>query len=566
MFNKKSIKYKLLLMIILTISFLLVCLLSLQITNSIVLEKKIEQSSLNTINQIIDENFKDLNIKSKESIYKRIDVMLDDISALVIQSIVIQIVFSIFLFMLLIYLVKKQISEKIIDRINCLLSSMKSLKSNEGEYIVPKCACDDELGVLIDYYYKHITQLVTKLHKKANYDSLTQLYSRQKLISDLGNKHAFNLAILDIDKFKDINNFLGIKAGDELIKLTARYLQEYFKNHTYSIYRFNGDEFAILEYNNKKLSLFENDILAFLDNISKKDFKIKSEIVNISLSAGVTNSDDKHPIVSATTALKYTKKEKLSISRYSEDLPIIEEFKKNFNITKIVRKAISKDLIVPHFQAIKDIKKDTIIKYEALMRITDSKGTLLYPNSFLDVSQKSGLYQELSLKMIKKSIEYFQNKDLSVTINLSTKDIEDTKLLKYINKLKQQTRSLKNIVFEITEQDGIENFSKVNAFIKDVKSHGAKIAIDDFGSGYSNFENIIHLDIDFIKIDGSMIKNIVTDKNSQIIVETIVGFVKRLDIQTIAEYVSDEKIYEKIKSIGVDYAQGYFISKPLPDI
>jgi len=660
MLNRNSIKFKLLLVIILIVSFLLVCLISLQFLNSTILEKKIETSSINSINKILDLNLRnsvseyekniiydvsnfanlisydlynlnyhelndkiekysehdgicsivlinkkeeniisskinyseyvnckelitpiyyakkrigvvktfysikhieDIVLKRKELFYEKISFMLNDISFLVNKSLVIQVLISIFIFLVLIYFVKKQIHEKVIKRIDCLLLNMKNLESNQS-YTTPRCVNNDELGKLIDYYYKHIAQLVNELNKKANYDSLTDLYSRQKLISDLEINKKYNFAILDIDKFKDINNFLGIKAGDELIQLTSSYLREYFNDFNYDIYRFNGDEFAVLDLNKKELCLFEKDIELFILNISKKEFKIQGELVNISLGAGITNSDDRHPIVSATTALKYTKKERLLVSKYSKDLPIIEEFKRNFNTTKLIRKAISKDFVLPYFQPIKDIKTNTVYKYEALMRISDTKGKVYFPDSFLDIAHKSGLYQELSLKMIQKSIKYFQKKDLIVTINLSTKDIEDKKLLKYISKLKIKTNSLKNIIFEITEQDGIDNFNQVNSFIQEVKKYGAKIAIDDFGSGYSNFENIIHLDIDFVKIDGSMIKNIVNDKNSQIIVETIISFAKKLGIQTIAEYVSDEKIYNVVKSMGVDFAQGYYIGKP----
>lgn len=122
------------------------------------------------------------------------------------------------------------------------------------------------------------------------------------------------------------------------------------------------------------------------------------------------------------------------------------------------------------------------------------------------------------------------------------------------------------VTFEILESEKIESYDEVGAFIDTVKSLGAKISIDDFGSGYSNFEHILRLNVDYIKIDSSMIKNIDSDKNSQIIVETIVGFAKKLDIKTIAEYVHTEEVYNKVKELGVDMSQGFYFAPPLQNI
>nr|WP_297890535.1 EAL domain-containing protein [Sulfurihydrogenibium sp.] len=122
------------------------------------------------------------------------------------------------------------------------------------------------------------------------------------------------------------------------------------------------------------------------------------------------------------------------------------------------------------------------------------------------------------------------------------------------------------MTFEILESEGIENYEDVSGFIKEVKSYGSKIAIDDFGSGYSNFAHMLKLDVDYLKIDSSLIKNIHQDKNSQIIVQTIVGFAKKLGIKTIAEFVHNREVFEKVRELGVDYSQGYYIGEPKPEI
>lgn len=124
----------------------------------------------------------------------------------------------------------------------------------------------------------------------------------------------------------------------------------------------------------------------------------------------------------------------------------------------------------------------------------------------------------------------------------------------------------KRVIFEIVENENIEDYELVDYFIKEVKQFGAQIAIDDFGAGFSNFKHISRLNIDYIKIDGSLIQNILSDSNSQAIVETIHAFASRLGIKTIAEFVDNQAIFDKVTSIGIDFTQGYFIGKPAPDV
>ncbi|MFN4307762.1 EAL domain-containing protein, partial [Sulfurihydrogenibium azorense] len=151
--------------------------------------------------------------------------------------------------------------------------------------------------------------------------------------------------------------------------------------------------------------------------------------------------------------------------------------------------------------------------------------------------------------------------EIRVSINLSVLDILNEEISTEI--IKTLKESDLKITFEILESEGIENYEDVSGFIKNVKSFGAKVAIDDFGSGYSNFAYILKLlDVDYIKIDASLIKNIHQDINSQIIVENIVNLAKKLGIKTIAEFVHCKEVFEKVKELGIDYSQGYYISEP----
>lgn len=164
--------------------------------------------------------------------------------------------------------------------------------------------------------------------------------------------------------------------------------------------------------------------------------------------------------------------------------------------------------------------------------------------------------------LVKKACEYFKDKNIEFSLNLTLEDLEDDYTINQIFETIAKTNTAKQITFEIVESEQIENFEKINKFIKDAKSLGCKIAIDDFGTGYSNFSYIAKLNIDIIKIDGSLIKNIHIDKNIQITVSTIVNFAKALNIKTVAEYVHNKEVYECVKNLGIDYSQGYYLHKP----
>ena len=150
-----------------------------------------------------------------------------------------------------------------------------------------------------------------------------------------------------------------------------------------------------------------------------------------------------------------------------------------------------------------------------------------------------------------------------MSINLSALDIEMPSMRKYIFKLlKKHKENASRVVFELLEDESVKDFRTIQSFINDVKKYGAKIAIDDFGAEYSNFERLLDYQPDILKIDGCLIKNIQTDKYSKSIVETIINFAKKQNIKIVAEYVENEDIFNILKKLGADYSQGYYFGKP----
>lgn len=397
------------------------------------------------------------------------------------------------------------------------------------------------------------------------YDGLTGLENRRRLTEKLEEKKNSFLMIINIDSFQEINDLYGNEAGDAILKDFAEFLKEnIFGENT--LYRLHSDEFSYLC--DKGMDIEEFKIFASMlsEKISHKNFKIDGNSeVSLGATFGISYGYETL-LENADIALKIAKKNKKDFLVYDETMYMAKEYEKNFDWTKRLKKAIEEDRIIPLFQPIVDCKTQEIIKYEALMRMVDANGAYIAPIHFLELAKKNKLYHQLTKIMIEKTFEKFQDLPYAVSINISVEDILNKDVNKFImDKLKESSIGEK-IVFEIIESEGIENFYQVLEFIDSVKKYGVRIAIDDFGTGYSNFDYLMKLKVDYIKIDGSMIKGVDTNNNSQMITKTIVNFAKNMGIKTIAEFVHSKNVFTKVQELEVDFSQGYYFGEPTDSI
>jgi len=201
-----------------------------------------------------------------------------------------------------------------------------------------------------------------------------------------------------------------------------------------------------------------------------------------------------------------------------------------------------------------------------LARLIDSDGMLHSPDKFIPASKTIKVYDQVTKTIINKTFEAFKDNDYEFSINLSFDDIINQDIFDFIIDKVSNIEFGSRVTFELLESEKVTDFKKVLRFFNEVRRYGGKIAIDDFGSGFSNFSYMIEMDPDYIKIDGSLIRNIDKDKNAQIIVETIVSFARKLNIKTIAEYVHSSTVLSCVKNLGIDYSQGFHIDKPSPNI
>lgn len=392
-------------------------------------------------------------------------------------------------------------------------------------------------------------------------DHITHLPNRQKLLEDLESDYEFKLAIINIERFKEINEYYGFDVGDRVLVELSVLLKKALKNVNMRLYKLPGDEFAILANELIDKNTFKEFIQKLITQIKTTTFELGKNSFNISVVCGA--SMQKNYFIHAEMATNYAKVIKKEFVFFDDNIEIKEQLVNNVNWTRKLNEAIEKDKIQVFAQPIFSNFSSNETKYECLVRIVEDDGTVISPVHFLNIAKKSKLYPKITKAVIEKSIEYFKDKDSSFSINLTLEDILSVKTMEFLeNKLNKYKDVANRLILEIVEDEGIENYNEVSAFIEKMKHLGCKIAIDDFGTGYSNFDYLMRLNIDFIKIDGSIIKNIAHDENAKIVTELIIDFAKRLNIGTIAEYVHNEEVLQAVKSMGVDYSQGFHLGEP----
>jgi PAS domain S-box-containing protein len=235
----------------------------------------------------------------------------------------------------------------------------------------------------------------------------------------------------------------------------------------------------------------------------------------------------------------------------------------NIETLHTLKVALDDKKVISFFQPIINNTTKKVEKYESLVRLITQEGEIISPFAFLDVAKKGRYYTQVTKIVLRNSFKTLRATDKEISMNLSTLDIENEDIQKLIFELLEEYEDVADrVVFELLESEDVKDFQTVTEFIKKVKPYGVKIAIDDFGSGYSNFERLLQYEPDILKIDGSLIKNILDNILSKNIVETVVLFAEKQKIKTVAEFVENEMIFNAVKELGIDYSQGYAFGKP----
>jgi len=402
------------------------------------------------------------------------------------------------------------------------------------------------------YFAKQLTSIYR--------DPLSHQPNYFQLKDDIQNNTADNsLFVFNIKEFSKINLLFGHETGDEL-------LQEIIDNTLrieglLQVYRIYGDEFAILFPSQKRSSILKS----FKYHLEEHEFQAKSSSIALSF-YGSTAAISPHVLERCEYGLMISKSQH---GKYIDvdniDNKLLDDYANNITLSQQIRLAFVDSRVIPYFQPIYNFKTNTITKYEVLMRINDINGTILEPRDFLGVMQSMYIYPEVTKLIIQKTFEIFKDNNYEFSLNLSFADIIDLDTESFIIAiLKRYPGTASRCTFELLENEAIHNHKEVRDFFDLLHSYGVKIAIDDFGVGFSNYDTIFQFDIDYIKIDGSLTESILTNHKSLVLMESIIIVARELKAKTIVEFVSSKELFDKIETMNVDYAQGYFIGKPSP--
>ncbi|MDF1881610.1 EAL domain-containing protein [Sulfurimonas sp. MAG313] len=415
----------------------------------------------------------------------------------------------------------------------------------------------------VDMKSHELEQINEQLKHQLYTNDMTGLPNRKAFFNDYKNSVLPQIAILNVNRFKIINDVYGVEAGNELLVTLSKLMLH--DCDCFDVYHIGADEFGLLSKKEIPDADFEEGINNLIMLIDEHNFIVGEDAIELSITicAGISFSEENN-VESADVALSVAKEMNISYKVYKDGLGLKKVHGNNIKLLRKIKDALVNGDMKVYYQPIVDANSK-ILKYEALIRLQD-KDKVLSPYHFLDIAKKSKYYQGITKTVVTNSFELFDNSKISFSINLSADDISNEKTVDYILSALSNFSDPSRVVFEIVESESIDKIKSVQKFIDDVKTLGAKIAIDDFGTGYSNFSYLIDLRPDYLKIDGSLIRHIDKDENAYNIVKTIVQFAQTLEIITIAEFIHSKEVFDVAVSLGIDEFQGYYFGEPRSEL
>lgn len=427
---------------------------------------------------------------------------------------------------------------------------------------------------------KAIYKYTKDLEHYATRDPLTDLYNQRMFWELLGyevgrakrHKQQFAVLMLDLDNFKTINDRFGHHVGDAFLQAFASLLQSAVRDGDL-LARYGGDEFCIIlpEAADTQAHAVAQRITEMLGNFSMETpdgHKLKATTsIGIAISPNHGDNPKDLFLVADNMMYKAKKSGKNAIAIPSED-EMAEVFRQAGEKSIMIQNALDQGNIVPYFQPICSATSGEIVIHELLMRI-QLGDQIVAANDFIEQAESMGIAHKMDYQLIEKAFIQIREQGYHgmLFVNLSPKALIVGEYVARVSQLAQEFHiAPSRIVFEITERETVSNLSLLEKFVLDVKLQGFSFAIDDFGSGYSSFQYIKRFPVDYIKIEGEFIRNMLHDEVYLAFVKSIVTLAKELKIKTIAEFVEDAEILAAVSALGIDYAQGYHISRPSPVI
>ncbi|MBP7459788.1 MAG: EAL domain-containing protein [Candidatus Delongbacteria bacterium] len=427
---------------------------------------------------------------------------------------------------------------------------------------------------LINYAFMEVSErrheyYLSVIIEKLTHDHDTGLPTKEVLLHSLDPNQPSMLMIVSIENFSELVTVYGYELSERIIINTSTQLQHLIGMTDYRCYRLRGHEFGLLiKLHSDAVShpAIENKIHAIWNDLNTmtmkwNDFQIK---LCFKIGATIINSTNYLSALSeADIALVESRRLNTPFKLFNRNYQIKQNAVDNSLKLSTLIENIEQKCFKALYQPIIDVKTNQAVWYEALLRIRNRQGDYVSPADYMEVIKASGISFKITEFMFLEAVRTIQTINKQISINVNHYDLLQTELIDLIKIKMKRDPSLKEyLIFEITEYDKIISLSELIPVLRELQGLGLKIAVDDFGSGYSNFNTLFQLPIEYVKIDGSLIQRILIDENAHRIVETIQALCRKIGKKSVAEYVDRHELYHRLKEIEIDYCQGYLWGEP----
>ena len=462
-----------------------------------------------------------------------------------------------------------------------------SFEYHESMYASPIRKLGKIIGanvVLIDFTkqleaeYKQ-KQYAEKLETNQHVDKETGLPNHLALNKELTNSRENGLrkyvVYISIDQFENFQFFYNDRTVSLILIEVSRTIRLCMRNYDIKteLYRLQEDKFCLVCEEEDKDRLAERLLNYFSSTIVLKDNLNHDITLNISLRLGFSNdtdTDSSDRLAQAKLAHQKARQIEAPYFIYEQNDDNERTYRNNQIVSSMIRYALNNNKITAECQPIYDLTKPLpgennyeLFSYEILVRLYDDEGKIHYPGEFLNIAKQAGLYISITKAVVNIAFDLVEKFDYVFSINLSSSDMANTSVRELFSAKLKKCKAPNRLTIEVLETEDIDQkMDDVLKFLNEVRNKGCHVAIDDFGSGFANISTILQLNIDYIKIDGSIIKRLPYDENSRAFLSMLSNFAASANYTMVAEFVSSQDILDQVKTLGIQYAQGYLLGKP----
>ncbi len=397
---------------------------------------------------------------------------------------------------------------------------------------------------------------------------ISGLPNKRFLESELNRNEKNKLILINVENFKAITNVIGIAGADSLVLKIAYHLQQALTREQteFGVYHLDDDQFALYSYEPVSKDYLEQLAEAVFRGLSQLQLEHANNPMPLLVRMGIVYNQP-NTYVLASMAISHARSTNKSRVFYDSSLNLPSYFKEYIGTLNHLTDALYNDRVAIYYHPIFDAKSLKIVKHEALARIIDPDGNVICsPSQFMPVAYQSRLCNKVTCVVLDKVIDDLGHTDNLVSINLSVKDLFDQETRDYIINRIDRAGARHKIEFELLEQQAIRDFPRAAKYLLELRGHCHAIGMDDLGKLYSNFDRLLNLPLDFVKIDGMIVQAVENSNEATVLVEGVVNFARTRGIKVIAEYCSSESICFLVSRLGVDMLQGFHFGVPAPKI